>query len=63
MSLIAGIDVGGTFTDVAVYDTDHLLAPHLLVARQAGARVGAAEFSPLDLRAVARLGLEGVGSA
>ena len=48
---------------VAVYDTDQLLAPHLLVARQAGARVGAAEFSPLDLRAVVRLGLEGVGSA
>jgi hypothetical protein len=48
---------------VALYDTDHLLAPHLFVARQAGARVGAAEFSPLDLRAVARLGLEGVGSA
>jgi hypothetical protein len=48
---------------VAVYDTDHLLAPHLLVARQAGARAGAAEFSLLDLRAVARLGLVGVGSA
>jgi hypothetical protein len=40
-----------------------LLAPHLLVARQAGVRVGAAEFSALDLRAVARLGLEGVGLA
>ena len=36
---------------------------YLLVARQAGARAGAAEFSPLDLRAVGRLGLEGVGSA
>jgi hypothetical protein len=48
---------------VAVYDTDQLLAPHLLVARQAGARTGAAEFSPLDLRGMTRLGLEGVGSA
>jgi hypothetical protein len=47
---------------VAVYDSDQLLAPHLFVARQAGARTGAAEFSPLDLRAVGRLGLEGVGS-
>jgi hypothetical protein len=45
---------------VAVYDTDHLLAPHLLVARQAGARSGAAEFSALDLRGVGRLGLERV---
>jgi hypothetical protein len=43
---------------VAVCDTDHLLAPHLLVARQAGARVGAAEFSLLDLRGVARVGLD-----
>jgi hypothetical protein len=48
---------------VAVYDNDQLLAPHLLVARQAGARTGAAEFTPLDLRGVSRLGLEGVGSA
>jgi hypothetical protein len=48
---------------VAVYDTDQLLAPHLLVARQAGARTGAAEFTPLDLRGVSRLGLEGVRSA
>lgn len=48
---------------VAVYDTDQLLAPHLLVARQAGARVGAAEFTPLDLRGVLRLGLDGVRSA
>lgn len=48
---------------VAVYDTDQLLAPHLLVARQAGARAGAAEFSPLDLRGMTRLGLEGIGSA
>jgi hypothetical protein len=47
---------------VAVYDTDQLLAPHLLVARQAGARTGAAEFAPLDLRGLTRLGLEGVGS-
>lgn len=47
---------------VAVYDTDQLLAPHLLVARQAGARAGAAEFTPLDLRGVARVGLDGVRS-
>jgi hypothetical protein len=47
---------------VAVYDNDQLLAPHLFVARQAGARTGAAEFTPLDLRAVSRLGLEGVRS-
>jgi hypothetical protein len=44
---------------VAVYDSDRLLAPHLLVARQAGARSGAAEFIPLDLRGVARLELLG----
>jgi hypothetical protein len=42
---------------VAVYDDDALLTMHLLVARQAGGRVGAAEFAPLDLRAVERLGL------
>jgi hypothetical protein len=48
---------------VAVYDNDQLLAPHLLVARQAGGRTGAAEFTPLDLRAVSRLGLAGVRSA
>jgi hypothetical protein len=42
---------------VAIYDSDHLLAPHLFVARQAGARVGAAEFTPLDLRALDRLAL------
>jgi hypothetical protein len=45
---------------VAVYDSDHLLAPHLFVARQAGARAGAAEFSPLDLRALGRLSLTDV---
>jgi hypothetical protein len=43
---------------VAIYDSDRLLAPHLFVARQAGARAGAAEFSPLDLRAVTRVSLE-----
>jgi hypothetical protein len=41
---------------VAVYDSDQLLAPHLFVARQAGGRCGAAEFTPLDLRALRRLG-------
>ena len=44
---------------VAVYDNDHLLAPHLFVARQAGARAGAAEFAALDLRGMARLHLTG----
>ena len=37
---------------VGVFDSDRLLAPHLLVARQAGKLAGAAEFSTLDLRAV-----------
>jgi len=41
---------------VAAYADDRQLAPHLFVARQAGRRVGAAEFLPLDLRAVERLG-------
>lgn len=41
---------------VALYDDDRLIAPHLLVARQAGAQVKAAEFAPLDLRALARTG-------
>lgn len=44
---------------VALYDSDHLLAPHLFVARQAGARSGAAEFAPLDLRALSRLHVTG----
>ncbi len=44
---------------VAIYDSDHLLAPHLFVARQAGALAGAAEFTPIDLRGVARIGLAG----
>jgi hypothetical protein len=41
---------------VAVYADDRQLAPHLFVARQAGRRVGAADFLPLDLRALARVG-------
>ena len=41
---------------VAVYDSDALLGPHLLVARQAGRRVDAAPFSPLDVHALSRLG-------
>ncbi len=45
---------------VALYDSDHLLAPHLFVARQAGARVGAADFTALDLRGLGRLGVSGV---
>ena len=36
---------------VAVYADDRQLAPHLLVARQAGRRVGAADFALIDLRA------------
>jgi hypothetical protein len=42
---------------VALYEHDRLLAPHLFVARHAGARAGAAEFTPLDLRALDRLAL------
>jgi hypothetical protein len=42
---------------VALYEQDRLLAPHLFVARQAGARAGAAEFTPLDLRGLGRLDL------
>jgi hypothetical protein len=42
---------------VALFDRDHLLAPHLLVARQAAKRTGAAEFATLDLRARQRLNL------
>jgi hypothetical protein len=41
---------------VAVYDDDRLIAPHLLVARQAGARTKAADFAALDLRALDRVG-------
>lgn len=44
---------------VALYDSDHLLAPHLFVARQAGVRAGAAEFSVLDLRGLSRLHVAG----
>jgi hypothetical protein len=42
---------------VAVYDTDAMLAPHLLLARRAGHDAGAAEFAPLDLRALDRVSL------
>lgn len=42
---------------VALCDDDEALALHLLVARQAGRSVGAAEFSLLDLRAVVRAGM------
>lgn len=44
---------------VALYDDDRLIAPHLLVARQAGAQVGAAPFQALDVRALDRLALVG----
>jgi len=40
---------------VAVYADDALLRPHLMIARQAGAHVGAAEFASLDLRALERI--------
>jgi len=46
----------GTQT-VAVYDTDAMLAPHLLLARRAAHDAGAAEFATLDLRAVRRIGM------
>ena len=42
---------------VAVYEDDRLLTPHLLAARQAGERAGAADFAPLDLRALVFTGL------
>lgn len=42
---------------VALYDSDHLLLPHLFLARQAGRAAGAADFTVLDLRAVERAGL------
>jgi ADP-heptose:LPS heptosyltransferase len=48
---------------VALYDDDRLIAPHLLVARQAGAQVGAAPFHAMDVRALERLELLGVSQA
>ncbi len=42
---------------VAIYDSDSLLAPHLFVTRHAGALTGAAEFTPIDLRGLSRIGL------
>ena len=45
---------------VAIYDSDHLLAPHLFVTRQAGALTGAAEFMSVDLRGLSRIGLTGL---
>jgi hypothetical protein len=39
---------------VAVYEDDRFLSPHLLIARQAGQRASAAEFTTLDLRALSR---------
>jgi hypothetical protein len=44
---------------VAVYSDDALLRPHLTIARQAGAQVGAAEFAALDLRALRRIDGQG----
>ncbi len=40
---------------VAVYSDDRQLSPHLMAARLAGRRVGAADFTPLDLRAYSYL--------
>jgi hypothetical protein len=48
---------------VAIYDSDHLLAPHLFVTRHAGALTGAAEFTPIDLRGMSRIGLAGISTA
>ena len=48
---------------VAVYDTDAMLAPHLLLARRAGHDAGAAEFAPFDLRAAHRVHLLTGGAA
>jgi hypothetical protein len=48
---------------VALYDDDRLIAPHLLVARQAGAQVGAAPFHAMDVRALERLALLGASQA
>ena len=45
---------------VGVYADDRQLAPHLLTVRQAGRRVGAADLSLLDLRAVTQLGASSV---
>jgi len=45
---------------VAIYDSDHLLAPHLFVRRQAGALTGAAEFTSVDLRGLSRIGHAGL---
>jgi len=41
----------------AVYADDQLLRVHLMIAKQAGAAAGAAEFTTLDLRALQRIGL------
>ncbi len=43
----------------AVYADDQLLGAHLMIARQAGRAAAAAEFAPLDLRALAHVGLGG----
>jgi len=48
---------------VAVYDSDRVLATHLLIARQAGALAGASEFSALDVRALHRVNGLGAPSA
>jgi hypothetical protein len=42
---------------VALYDDDRLLAPHLYVARQAGAAAQAAPFTAFDVRVLDRIGL------
>jgi hypothetical protein len=42
---------------IAVYADDRQLGPHLMAARLAGRRADAAEFAPLDLRALQRLGM------
>jgi hypothetical protein len=42
---------------VAVYADDAFLRLHMAIARQAGTQAGAAEFTPLDIRALTRLAL------
>ncbi len=47
---------------IAVYADDRQLSPHLFVARQAGRRVNAADFMPLDLRALAHATGDGLAA-
>jgi hypothetical protein len=44
---------------VAMYDSDQMLALHLMIARQAGMLARAAEFASLDLRSLNRIDVFG----